>query len=89
MKRVHIWISGSVQDMGYRSFVRERAFELSIKGWVRNLPDGRVEAVFEGESTDIEKIIILCKKGPPRSSVTNIEEKEEEPENLKGFEIRH
>jgi acylphosphatase len=73
MKQVHIFVSGSVQGVFYRSNTRKKAKELGIKGWVRNLYDGRVEVTAEGEEEDLKKFIEWCKKGPELAFVENIE----------------
>lgn len=88
--RVHVFIEGRVQGVFYRSFTRNLAGRLGLHGWVRNLHDGRVEAVFEGERRVIQQAINECRKGPPGASVINIEISwEEHSENLRGFEIRY
>ncbi|MBI4823955.1 MAG: acylphosphatase [Nitrospirae bacterium] len=90
LSRAHLIISGRVQGVFYRSFAEETALSLGLKGWVRNLPDGRVEAVFEGERQDIEKAISLCQKGPPVSKVSDISVKWEEFQaEFRGFSIRY
>ncbi|MGB9711499.1 MAG: acylphosphatase [Thermodesulfovibrio sp.] len=88
MKRAHLFISGRVQGVFYRAFTQEVAHSLKLNGWVRNLRDGRVEAVFEGDENAISHAIQRCKEGPPYARVDNIEIIWEEPEGLKGFEIR-
>ncbi|MCS7216046.1 MAG: acylphosphatase [Thermodesulfovibrio sp.] len=88
MKRAHLFISGRVQGVFYRAFTEEIASSLRLNGWVRNLRDGRVEAVFEGDEEKISIAIQRCKEGPPHARVDNIETIWEEPEGLKGFEIR-
>ncbi|ACI20820.1 MULTISPECIES: acylphosphatase [Thermodesulfovibrio] len=88
MKRAHLFISGRVQGVFYRAFTEEIALSLRLNGWVRNLRDGRVEAVFEGEEEKISIAIQRCKEGPPHARVDNIEIIWEEPEGLKGFEIK-
>ncbi|RMG70040.1 MAG: acylphosphatase, partial [Nitrospirae bacterium] len=72
-KRVHLFIEGRVQGVWYRAFTRDVALKNDLKGWVRNLPDGRVEAVFEGEEANIERAIAECYKGPPAAHVTKID----------------
>jgi len=69
----HIFISGFVQGVGFRQFVKNNADERNLTGWVRNLPDGRVEAVLQGRKKDIKSVILLCKKGPFLSEVENVE----------------
>ena len=70
---VHILISGRVQGVGFRQFVRHHARKEGLAGWVKNLPDGRVEAVFVGEENKVRKLVGLSKKGPFISEVENIE----------------
>jgi len=72
-KRVHIFISGRVQGVFFRQFTQERAQELGLFGWVKNLTDGRVEVVIEGDKEKIEKILVYLKKGPLLAKVENIE----------------
>ena len=89
MKQVHVFISGVVQGVGYRYFVKANARTLGLTGWVRNAEDGGVEAVFAGEEKVIEKMIELCRKGPFLSEVKNIGfEWEEGEEELFEFTIR-
>ncbi len=71
--RAHLFIEGKVQGVFYRAFTRELAQNLGLKGWVRNLRDGRVEALFEGEKDAIERAIKECFVGPPGAKVTNID----------------
>ena len=71
--RAHVLVSGRVQGVFFRSSIREQAFELGVKGWVRNLPDGQVEAVFEGEEEVVKKLIEFCRQGPPRARVSNVD----------------
>lgn len=78
-KRAHVWVAGRVQGVWYRSNTRTKAIELGLKGWVKNLWDGRVEAVFEGEAHVIKEMIEWCKRGPPLAKVKQIEVKWEEP----------
>ena len=87
-KRYHLWISGRVQGVFYRATCRQVAEELGISGWVRNLPDGRVEAVAEGPSDAMEKFLEWCHQGPPMANVEHVEVQEEEPRQEKGFSIR-
>ncbi|CAG0953164.1 acylphosphatase [Methanosarcinales archaeon] len=71
--RVHVFISGKVQGVFFRSGTRDMAKKLGLYGWVRNLADGRVEAVFEGKKDAIEKMLEWCKVGPEYARVTGIE----------------
>ncbi len=70
--RAHLVVHGRVQGVFFRASARERAEELGLAGWVRNNPDGSVEAVAEGEQEDLEKFITWCRKGPGRSVVRHV-----------------
>lgn len=88
MLQAHLYISGFVQGVGFRAYVRSKARKLGITGWVRNLSDGRVEAVLQGEKEKVEKIIKYSSHGPFFASVSNIvvdweKEKEKFQEFLK------
>ncbi len=72
-KRAHIFVSGRVQGVFFRDHTRKWASSLGLAGWVRNLYDGRVEAVVEGEKEQIEGLIAKLKQGPPMADVTNVE----------------
>jgi len=90
MVRAHVYVSGRVQGVFFRYETKSLADELGVKGWVRNLPDGRVEAVFEGEEELVKKMIDFCKKGPPGARVTGINvEWEDYKGEFDGFYIRH
>jgi len=65
MKRIHIYISGLVQGVFFRGAARRAAADLNLTGWVRNMDDGRVEAVLEGDDADVDKMIEWCKTGRP------------------------
>jgi len=77
-KRYHVVIHGRVQGVMFRHNMAKIAEKANVKGWVRNNPDGSVEAVFEGEEEDIEKVINWCRKGPIGSKIEKAEVKEEE-----------
>lgn len=62
--RAHVFVSGWVQGVFFRSETRHEAEKLGLKGWVRNLPDGRVEAVFEGEEESVKRLVDFCGRGP-------------------------
>lgn len=90
MKRVKIKIFGVVQGVGFRYFTFRNAKNLGLKGYVKNLEDGSVEALFEGENEKIKKMLELCKKGPTLARVERIEileEKEIEKPEFNDFEI--
>ncbi|MCX6227120.1 MAG: acylphosphatase [Bacteroidia bacterium] len=77
MKRMHVIVSGRVQGVFFRAYTRETALALKLTGWVRNLPDGRVETVFEGEDTNVQSMLEWCKKGPPHALVNELEASEQ------------
>ncbi len=79
--RVHIFISGKVQGVFFRDSTKTRAKELGVSGWVRNLPDGRVEAVLEGQKEIVEEMVEWCRKGPEYARVTGMEVIEENYKN--------
>ncbi|EKD64936.1 MAG: hypothetical protein ACD_50C00235G0006 [uncultured bacterium] len=88
MKTARIFISGFVQGVGFRYFVKKNAQDLGLTGWVRNTPDGRVEAFLQGSEVDIEKMIKLCRKGPFLSEVKDVGASwEDQREDLEGFKI--
>lgn len=87
MRRVHINISGNVQGVGFRYSVYIKALFYGIKGWIKNLENGDVEAVFEGKNDKIRKIIGFCKEGPFLANVSNFKLKEEKYKGEKEFKI--
>ena len=88
--KAHLFISGRVQGVFYRAFTRDMATHLRLKGWVRNLPDGNVEAVFEGDRNAIELAIKECSSGPPGARVDNIDvEWGERAGDINDFQIRY
>jgi len=86
--RAHVFVSGRVQGVYYRANTRDTARELDLDGWVRNLDDGRVEAVFEGPREAVEPMIEWCHEGSPAASVEDVEVEYTNSESLSGFEIR-
>ena len=88
MTRRRVVISGRVQGVFFRDSVRRRAESASVSGWVRNTPEGTVEAVFEGDPSSVDEMIELCRRGPSRADVAAVEVVDEEPEGLSGFEVR-
>jgi acylphosphatase len=88
--RKHWFVSGQVQGVSFRAFTYEAAADLKLKGWVRNLTDGRVEIVAEGSEKAIDQLLEKVKKGPPASRVDAVKEgKVDEKEKLADhFEIR-
>ena len=87
MSRRHVIVSGRVQGVWFRDSMRREAERLALAGWVRNLPDGRVEAVFEGPADAIERLTEWCHHGPPGARVSSVLPRDEPPEGLTGFRI--
>lgn len=81
-------VEGRVQGVFFRDSTRREALRLGLSGWVRNLPDGRVEAVFEGPAEAVTSAVAWMRHGPDHALVTALEESAEEPAGLTGFEIR-
>lgn len=87
-ERAHVYVSGGVQGVFYRDSARREARQLGLDGWIQNLPDGRVEAVFEGPSRSVRRMVRWCEEGPPHASVENVEaEFGEARGDLRGFEV--
>ena len=88
--RAHVFFSGTVQGVFFRAFTREVANELGLGGWVRNLYDGRVEALFEGDRVQVEEAIKRCSQGPPGAKVDDVDVEWKEYRGEGGdFTIRH
>ena len=71
--RAHVFISGMVQGVFFRQRTKQQAENLGVTGWVRNLYDGRVEAVFEGEEENVKALVDFCRKGPRGAVITNVD----------------
>ena len=85
---LRVLVSGRVQGVGYRYSTREKAIALNIAGWVRNLPDGRVEAMIQGEAHPIDSMMKWFYEGPPAAKVTGIKTEQQSPQAFETFEIR-
>ncbi len=72
--RVHLLVSGLVQGVAFRQYTVDEARRLGVAGWVRNLPDGRVEAEAEGDRAALEGLVRFCRRGPPAARVDAVEE---------------
>jgi acylphosphatase len=90
VERHRLRITGRVQGVWYRGSAQEEARRLGLRGWVRNLPDGSVEALAEGESEAVRAFAAWCRVGPPGARVASVEETPEPAAgDLQGFKIRH
>ena len=89
-KRIHIFVTGRVQGVFFRQSTKVMAIKNNVKGWVRNLDDGRVEIIGEGEIQDIENLIQWCKTGPANSRVDEFELSEENvTDEFENFQVRY
>jgi len=88
-KSVRLYIEGIVQGIFFRSFIKENAERYNIKGFTRNLEDGRVEIFIEGNTDSVNKMIEICKKGPKHSQIKNTQIKQEKFQGFKDFKILH
>jgi acylphosphatase len=86
--RRRVWVSGRVQGVAFRAYTRREARAAGVDGWVRNLADGRVEAVFEGPPGAVEALVAWCRSGPRHARVERVDVREEAPEGAAGFEVR-
>ncbi len=88
--RAHLRISGRVQGVFFRDGTRDMATRLGLGGWVRNMPDGTVEAVFEGNEGRVKEAVEWCRNGPPHARVSDVRVEWERPAGeFSGFEIRY
>jgi acylphosphatase len=89
-EQAKVRFSGRVQGVWFRAFTSEQATAAGLKGWVRNLPDGSVEALFEGTKETIDLVIEKCRQGPPSAQVENIAiEWHESSDEFTNFTIRY
>jgi acylphosphatase len=86
--RAHVFVSGNVQGVYYRATTRDEAQARDVDGWVRNLSDGRVEAVFEGSEDAVEEMVEWCHTGSPAANVDDVSVEYEAPEGENGFRVR-
>jgi len=86
--RAHVFVSGKVQGVYYRANTRDTAREKGVDGWVQNLSDGRVEAVFEGPESAVEEMVEWCHTGSPAADVDDVDIEYGTPEGEDGFRIR-
>jgi acylphosphatase len=86
--RAHAWVSGRVQGVNFRAFAEDEAAFRRVAGWIRNCPDGRVEAVFEGPRPAVEAMLQWCYRGSPGSEVTAVDVVWETPQGERTFGVR-
>ena len=86
-KSTRLYLSGSVQSMFFKQFIKDAANKQNVKGFLRSLEDGRAEIFLEGETSAVDSMIEICKKGPQHAQIRNIEQKEEKFQDFKDFKI--
>jgi acylphosphatase len=86
--RRRVTVTGRVQGVFFRDSLRQRANGHHVAGWATNRTDGALEAVFEGATDDVGRLVEFAKTGPPQAEVDSVDVREEDPEGLSGFEIR-
>jgi acylphosphatase len=88
VKRARVVARGRVQGVFFRDSTEREARSAGVAGWVRNRPDGAVEAVFEGDDAAVERMVQFVRRGPGRAQVEDLEVHDEAPEGLGGFDVR-
>ncbi len=88
MRRCYVIVTGRVQGVGMRMACAAQAERAGVAGWVRNLSDGRVEAVLEGEETAVDEVLRWLHNGPPAARVEDVSVRTEEPQGEQGFTVR-
>jgi acylphosphatase len=86
--RKRVVVHGRVQGVFFRDTLRRLADQRGVGGWARNVPDGTLEAVFEGEGEGVDRLVAFCREGPRGAGVERVDVTDEEPEGLTGFSIR-
>lgn len=88
-KSVRLYITGTVQGVFFRDFIKQNAEKIGVKGFIRNLEDGRVEIFIEGNPDEVHKMISVSKKGPKHAMIRDVEEKQERFQDFKQFKVLH
>ena len=86
-KSIRLFLTGTVQGIFFRQFIKDNADKYGVRGYVRNLEDGRVEIFLEGNSDEVDSMTAICKRGPKHANIRNVEEKEERFQDFKEFKI--
>ena len=82
--RAHVFVEGRVQGVNFRAYTRDRARQSRVEGWVKNLSDGRVEAVFEGSRSAVQNLVSWCYSGPTSARVDRVQVQWEQPTGKEG-----
>jgi len=86
-KSIRLTITGSVQGVFFRQYLKDHADKHNVRGYARNLEDGRVEIFLEGPIDSVDSMVSICKRGPPHSQIRNVEQKDEKFQDFKEFKI--
>ena len=86
-KAIRLFLTGTVQGIFFKQFIKEHAEKNKVSGFLRNLEDGRVEIFIEGNKDNVDQMLNLCKQGPQHAQIRNIEEKPESFQDFKEFKI--
>lgn len=86
--RVHVFVTGDVMGLGFAQAIKEKADEQKVGGWVRETPDGRIEAVMEGPRDEVYRVVGLCRAGPNGARVEGVQVDREPPRGDKTFKIK-
>ena len=86
-KSIRLFLTGTVQGLFFRQYIKEHADKYDVRGYVRNLEDGRVEVFLEGNPDEVDSMIAICKRGPKHANIRNVEEKEERFQGFKEFKV--
>jgi acylphosphatase len=86
--RVHVFVSGDLDGVSFTQAVADKAIEQGVTGWVRNLSDGRIEAVLEGPRDEVYRVVGLCRAGPNGARVAGVQVDREPPRNEKVFRVK-
>lgn len=87
VRRARVRVRGRVQGVFFRESTRRAALDAGVAGYVRNLPDGSVEAAFEGTPDAVERLVAFARSGPPDAEVRDVEVADEPPEGVTGFSV--
>ncbi len=88
-KSLRLYIQGTVQEIFFKSFIKENAERYNVKGFTRNLEDGRIEVFLEGNTDEVNTMVEVCKKGPKHSQIKNVEIHQEKFQDFKTFKVLH
>lgn len=86
-KAVRLWITGSLQGIFFRQFIQENADAHNVKGYMRKLEDGRTEIWLEGDSAQVDAMILICSQGPKYANIRQVDKKEERMQDFKVFKV--